>query len=377
MLLLLCPLARLRRVCPDLLPGSAPLLLLATPCLRVPGGSGSRAHGLAWLALDSISVPRFPLALPRLDLCSACVPPASGFCSPGAFRCAAGRPTSAPGVARPRCSRVGPHFFLPRLLLWCLAAALAALVKLVEASLRLMPSGMLLGPRPLSTVASSLSPLPTARLLPCHPRLAVPSPISAACSATSWRSWVIAARCFCTPRPFRTRESSGPAPLPKTHPARKLYLRSWSGWVSHATRSGFDPADPPPGSVPQWLHLTSAPSGLSTTSFKALSWMARVAGLPSLHSQLQTPLCAAFLTVTGPAEKRGALPFSVSFVAWLECRIMDPSCPVPECIVIGSVLCLTWASLRSGGTMDCGPLRGGCRGTHGGRSLSSKQNSSG
>ena len=25
---------------------------------------------------------------------------------------------------------------------------------------------------------------------------------------------------------------------------------------------------------------------------------------------------------------------------------MDPACPVPECIVIGSVLCLTWASLR-------------------------------
>ena len=49
---------------------------------------------------------------------------------------------------------------------------------------------------------------------------------------------------------------------------------------------------------------------------------------------------------TGPVEKREALPFSVSFVAWLERRIMDPACPIPECIVIGSVLCLTWASLR-------------------------------
>ena len=143
------------------------------------------------------------------------------------------------------------------------------------------------------------------------------------------------------PCELRTRAIAKNAPS-----TLQLYLRSWSGWVSHAVRSGFDPADPPPGSIPQWLQLTSAPSGLSTTSFKARSWMARVAGLPSLHSQLQTPLCTAFLTATGPVEKREALPSSVSFVAWLERRIMDPSCPVPECIVIGSVLCLIWASLR-------------------------------
>ena len=143
------------------------------------------------------------------------------------------------------------------------------------------------------------------------------------------------------PRELRTRAIAKNAPS-----TLQLYLRSWSAWVSHATGSGFDPADPPPGSVPQWLQLTSAPSGLSTSSFKALSWMARVAGLPSLHSQLQTPLCTAFLSATGPVEKREALPFSVSFVAWLERRVMDPACPIPECIVIGSVLCLTWASLR-------------------------------
>ena len=143
------------------------------------------------------------------------------------------------------------------------------------------------------------------------------------------------------PRELRTRAIAKNAPS-----TLQLYLRSWSAWVSHAARFGFDPADPPPGSVPQWLQLTSAPSGLSTSSFKALSWMARVAGLPSLHSQLQTPLCTAFLSATGPVEKREALPFSVSFVAWLERRIIDPACPVPDCIVIGSVLCLTWASLR-------------------------------
>ena len=157
------------------------------------------------------------------------------------------------------------------------------------------------------------------------------------------------------PCELRTRAIAKNAPS-----TLQLYLRSWSGWVSHATRSGLDPADPPPGSVPQWLQLTSAPSGLSTSSFKALSWMARVAGLPSLHSQLQTLLCPAFLSATGPVEKREALPFSVSFVAWLERRIMDRSCPIPE-----SSLGPFSASLgpRSAGTTVYGLLRPGlfCR----------------
>ena len=58
------------------------------------------------------------------------------------------------------------------------------------------------------------------------------------------------------PRELRTRAVAKNAPS-----TLQLYLRSWSGWVSHSARSGFDPADPPPGSVPQWLQLTSAPSG--------------------------------------------------------------------------------------------------------------------
>ncbi|CAE7302951.1 LRRC45 [Symbiodinium sp. CCMP2592] len=114
----------------------------------------------------------------------------------------------------------------------------------------------------------------------------------------------------------------------------QLYLRSWSAWVRRCILSGIDPADPPPGALPSWLQLTSAPSGLSTTSFKALSWMAKVAGLPSIQVQLHTPLCSAFLSSTGPVEKREALPFSVSFVVWL------------AVLLRGSVLCLIWSSLR-------------------------------
>ncbi|CAE7277035.1 unnamed protein product [Symbiodinium sp. CCMP2592] len=126
----------------------------------------------------------------------------------------------------------------------------------------------------------------------------------------------------------------------------QLYLRSWSAWVRHCILSGIDPADPPPGALPSWLQLTSAPSGLSTTSFKALSWMAKVAGLPSIQVQLHTPLCSAFLSSTGPVEKREALLLSVSFVVWLERSVMDPTTLLAEVLLRGSVLCLIWSSLR-------------------------------
>ena len=154
------------------------------------------------------------------------------------------------------------------------------------------------------------------------------------------------------PRELRTRAIAKNAPS-----TLQLYLRAWSAWVLHSRRSGFDPSDPPPGALPQWLHLTSAPSGLSTVSFKALSWMARVVGLPSVHAQLHTPLCTAFLTASGPVEKREALPFSVSFVAWLERRVTDPGTGPTEVIVLGSVLCTLWASLRWNDALWSPPAR--------------------
>ena len=46
-------------------------------------------------------------------------------------------------------------------------------------------------------------------------------------------------------------------------------------------------------------------------SSPSVSWMARVSGLPSVHAQLQTRLCTAFLTAAVRVERRESLPFSV------------------------------------------------------------------
>ena len=118
-----------------------------------------------------------------------------------------------------------------------------------------------------------------------------------------------------------------------------MYLRLWGAWVSHCRRSGFSPSDPPPGAIPNWLQLNAAPSGLAISAFKSLSWMARVSGLPSVHAQLQTPLCTAFLTATVPLERR-------EFVVWLERKVLCPDTPMQEALLMSSVLALVWASLR-------------------------------
>ena len=94
-----------------------------------------------------------------------------------------------------------------------------------------------------------------------------------------------------------------------------------------------------------WLHTKLVPvprelqAGLATSAFKSLSWMARVSGLPSVHAQLQTPLCTAFLTATVAVERR-------EFVVWLERKVMCPDTPMQEALLMGSVLALIWASLR-------------------------------
>ena len=123
-------------------------------------------------------------------------------------------------------------------------------------------------------------------------------------------------------------------PVPRELQARRnapstlsMCLRLWSDWVSHCRRSGFSPSDPPHGAIRNWLQLNAAPTGLVTS---ALSWMARVSGLPSVHAQLQTPLCTAFLTATVPLERRELL----------ERKVMCPDTPTQRGTAYGFRSCL-------------------------------------
>ena len=90
--------------------------------------------------------------------------------------------------------------------------------------------------------------------------------------------------------------------------------------------SASNPAAPASGILPDWLLQNSSRQGLASGPWKALSWMSRVAGLPALHQALNTAVAKAFLHASSSQPRREALPFSLSFVCWLERRVMSTDC---------------------------------------------------
>ena len=99
-------------------------------------------------------------------------------------------------------------------------------------------------------------------------------------------------------------------------------------------------------SLPDWLLQNSSRQGLASGPWKALSWMSRVAGLPALHQALNTAVAKAFLHASNPQPRREALPFSLSFVCWLERRVMSTDSSLADKYAAGCLLCAIWGSLR-------------------------------
>ena len=97
--------------------------------------------------------------------------------------------------------------------------------------------------------------------------------------------------------------------------------------------------------MPDWLATQRSKQGLALGQLKALTWMARAAGLPALLSTLQSSICTAFSTPTHPSERRESVPFSLSFVVWLEQLVCDPQSSESEVLQIGTLLLVIWSSL--------------------------------
>ena len=66
-----------------------------------------------------------------------------------------------------------------------------------------------------------------------------------------------------------------------------------------------------------WLPVLSA-QGLATAPLKALSWMCKTAGLPSLCEALSSALPCLFPCFFCSGRASESLPLSLSFVVWLE-----------------------------------------------------------
>ncbi|CAE7657435.1 unnamed protein product [Symbiodinium sp. CCMP2592] len=330
---------------------SAPVRPSRAPLLR-PGSSWSRVfhQNLLHLPLVCLTWP-FPAwsSRPWLALLTACV------CLAGA--CALGRCPSPARLLRPRLDFFSALGFLPVALLCSLVGRPSSLHPYHGRRVSVGSSSK----SPLLPDAGGDTPAPSGNYILGSLPLASASDSGSSMAAAAEAALVTLRAAFCdavqdlgddctlwlhtklvpSPRELQTRAVAKFAPSTLT-----VYLRLWSAWVLHCRRFGFSCSDPASGTVPDWLHRNAAPSGLATSAFKSLSWMSRIAGLPSLAAQLQTPLCTAFLTATIPIERRESLPFSVSFVAWLERRVMCPDTPARDALVMGSVLCLIWSSLR-------------------------------
>jgi len=90
----------------------------------------------------------------------------------------------------------------------------------------------------------------------------------------------------------------------------------------------------------------TGPLGTALGFHKALTWVAKHAGLSALTQCLQSSLCKSYVSGTRICEKRESAPLPLFFLVFLECAIIRDSYPPSTLLQIGSILLLVWSSLR-------------------------------
>ena len=121
---------------------------------------------------------------------------------------------------------------------------------------------------------------------------------------------------------FREAAATRDPPKHMRHPILRFapstlqrYLADWTSWLVFCGAIAADPSDPPPGALPDWLSTRASKQGLATGPLRALAWMARVAGLPSLQALLQQSIVRAFAFATAPSERRESLPLPLCLLS--------------------------------------------------------------
>ena len=126
------------------------------------------------------------------------------------------------------------------------------------------------------------------------------------------------------------------------------YLRMWSQWQAFCECQAVSAFRPAQLTVVDFLHVHSRASaqGLAAGYIRALTWVAKYAGLPVLLSCLQAPLAKSYAVASAPAPRREAAPLPLSFVLWLETCILKAIGTAADRLVMGGILILIWSSLR-------------------------------
>ncbi|CAE7282297.1 unnamed protein product, partial [Symbiodinium microadriaticum] len=136
------------------------------------------------------------------------------------------------------------------------------------------------------------------------------------------------------------------------------YLSKWRHWVRFASACEANPYDP---SIALLLDFLASKSRgklrTATTWIKSLRFISRKAHLDALRSSLHSELVSAYGRSGSIIERRESAPLPLSFVIFLERRILDTSLSAQQRIIAGSFLLCIFASLRFSDALWCPPGR--------------------
>ena len=175
---------------------------------------------------------------------------------------------------------------------------------------------------------------------------------------------------------FSTTDGSLNAPLHRSKVIARFapstlaaYLRSWKQWSEFCACSGVCPFRPSVLTVADFLQVSSTKSslGVATAQSRALTWVARYAGLPMLQDALSSPIIKSYTVPSELVLRREAAPLPLSFVVFLETQILRDQGTAADRLIMGCLLVLVWSSLRwsdatwvspSSLTIDADAIRG-------------------
>lgn len=126
------------------------------------------------------------------------------------------------------------------------------------------------------------------------------------------------------------------------------YFGNWQRWLDFCDCQGGSPFQPETAQVADFLQLSSKRSslGVATAQSRALTWMAKHLGLPGLRQCWDAPLVKAYMIPSEITLRKEAAPLPLSFIIFLETRILKELGTAAARLLMGCLLTLVWASLR-------------------------------
>ena len=126
------------------------------------------------------------------------------------------------------------------------------------------------------------------------------------------------------------------------------YLKSWNQWSEFCECSGACPFKPTVMTVADFLQVSSTKSslGVATAQSRALTWVARYAGLPMLKDALTSPIIKSYTVPSELVLRKEGAPLLLSFVVFLETQILRDQGTAADRLIMGCLLVLVWSSLR-------------------------------